>query len=634
MASGPLPGEAQPLWNNQIRVHSYLLATLAAALLLTSCSTKPQKDTELSNTPDRKDYHSYSNPDQVRVRHLDLDLSVIFPEKILKGTATLNIDRDVNSREGPIILDTRHLNIERVEAAPKSLVYTKVNWTVGKTDPLLGEPLTIDLPRDAASVRIRYSTNPDAAGLQWLTPAQTAGKKQPYLYSQNEPILARSWIPLQDTPGVRITYSATIRTPSDLTAVMSAENPNYIQRTGLYTFAMRNPIPSYLIALAVGDIDFKPVSRRTGIYAEPSVVAKAATEFSDTDTMMQAAEQLYGAYRWGRYDILVLPPSFPFGGMENPCLTFATPTIIAGDKSLVAVIAHELAHSWSGNLVTNATWRDFWLNEGFTTYAERRIQESVFGADRAEEEAVLARAELEREMKTLKPEDQILHIDLRGRDPDDGSTLVPYVKGALFLRSLEETFGRERFDPFLRSYIERFAFQSITTADFIDYLKKNLFRDSPDLAARIPLDEWLYKPGLPASAPRPHSEVFDRITANTTPSKTWNTQEWLYYLHALPDDVGRAKMASLDAGYGLTKSGNDEILQQWLLMAIRNHYEPAYARLDEFLTHVGRRKYIKPLYEELVKTPEGKSRARAIYTKARPGYHPMAQATIDHLNIF
>jgi aminopeptidase N len=586
-------------------------------------------ETALPNSPDRKDYHSFSNPDQIRVRHVDLDLNVLFREKVLKGAATLNLDRASDYRQGPLILDTRHLNIDRVEAAPKSLAYANVSWRLGNTDPILGTPLFIDLPPDAVSVRVRYSTNPDASGLQWLEPAQTAGKKHPYLYSQNQPIHARSWIPLQDSPGVRITYSATVRTPTDLLAVMSAENPVAAARTGIYTFAMRNPIPSYLIALAVGDIDFKTMGRRTGVYAEPSVVAKAAAEFSDIDVMMQAAEEMYGLYRWDRYDILVLPPSFPFGGMENPRLTFATPTIIAGDRSLVAVVAHELAHSWSGNLVTNATWRDFWLNEGFTTYIERRIQERVYGRERAEEEAVLARADLEREMRKLKPEDEILHIDLKGRDPDEGATGVPYVKGALFLRSLEELFGRERFDPFLRSYFERFAFQSITTQDFVDYLKKNLLKDSPDLAARVPLDEWLTKPGLPNVAPKPHSEALDRITADSTPSKSWNTQEWLHYLTLLPEDLGRAKMASLDATYSLTKTGNYEILDQWLLMAIRNRYEPAYPRLQEFLTTVGRRKYIKPLYEELVKTPEGKARAKSIYAKARSGYHPMAQSTVD-----
>ena len=308
---------------------------------------------------------------------------------------------------------------------------------------------------------------------------------------------------------MRVTYSAVVRTPKELVAVMSAPNDPNAPRNGEYHFRQRNAIPSYLIALAVGDLQFRAIGSRTGVYAEPSVADRAAAEFADTEKMLQAAQDLYGAYRWGRYDLLVLPPSFPFGGMENPSLTFATPTILAGDKSLVSLVAHELAHSWSGNLVTNATWSDFWLNEGFTVYVERRILEKIYGRPREEMEAVLGRQELEAELAKLPPGDQILHIDLKGRDPDDGVTSVPYEKGALLLRSLEEKFGRERFDAFLREYFDHFAFQSITTGIFVDYLQKHLLNGNTD----IPLDEWLNKPGLPATAPRPVSDAFEKVAA-------------------------------------------------------------------------------------------------------------------------
>jgi leukotriene-A4 hydrolase len=359
--------------------------------------------------------------------------------------------------------------------------------------------------------------------------------------------------------------------------------------------------------------------------------------------MIHAAEQLYGPYRWGRYDLLILPPSFPFGGMENPRLTFATPTVIAGDKSLVSLVAHELAHSWSGNLVTNATWRDFWLNEGFTVYIERRIQEKVFGKERAEMEASLEFDGLEREMKTLQPADQILHIDLKGRDPDDGVTQIPYVKGALFLRLLEQTFGREKFDQFLRGYFDHYAFHSLVTQDFLDYLQKNLFDQNKELAAKIPLDEWVYKPGLPADAPRAKSEaltkvrdeaagwIAGKVKLSEIPSKDWVTAQWLQFLTALPEQIGSEKMAELDKTFHFTKTGNDEILDQWLLMALKNHYTPADARLRSFLVEIGRQRYIKPLYQELAKTPEGKERAREIYKIARPGYHPIAVTAIDNI---
>src|SRR5215213_5405445 len=451
-----------------------------------------------------KDAHSYSNPQEVRVRNLDLDLVVDFPAKVLRGTAILGFER--LAQEGsraPLILDTRALDISKVEASGDGKSFVETQFEIGPSDAVLGAPLTIQLPAGADRVRINYVTSPKASGLQWLEPAQTAGKRYPFIFTQSEAIHARSWIPIQDTPYVRVVYTARVRTPRELLAVMSAENDARTPRDGDYSFRMTQPIPSYLIALAVGDLRFRPLGRRTGVYAEPPVIALAAREFADTEKMVAATERLYGPYRWGRYDLLVLPPSFPYGGMENPRVTFATPTVLAGDKSLVSLVAHELAHSWSGNLVTNATWSDFWLNEGFTNYIERRIIEAVYGRAREEMEAMLGRRSLEEELATLEDRDEILHVDLTGRDPDEGSTGVPYEKGALFLRHLEETFGRARFDRFIRGYFDHFAFRSITTTDFVAYLKANLLDKYPELAARVPVEEWIYKPGIPQSAPRP-----------------------------------------------------------------------------------------------------------------------------------
>jgi leukotriene-A4 hydrolase len=606
------------------RIASAVLSCFLAA----SCHKPAMQNT-------RRDIHSYSNPEQVRVRDVDLDLEVLFDRKILKGSATLALERR-EPGEPSLVLDTSDLHIEKVEQAPEEGAYTDAKFALGAADPILGAPLTITLAPSAAKVRIWYSTSPRASALQWLDPPQTAGKKQPFLFTQSQAIHARSWIPLQDSPGVRQTYGARIRTPNELRAVMSARNDPDAPRSGEYRFRQHAPIPSYLIALAVGDLDFRPMGTRTGVYAEPSVVERAAKEFNDTEKMLQTAQQLYGPYRWGRYDLLVLPPSFPYGGMENPSLTFATPTVLAGDKSLVSLVAHELAHSWSGNLVTNATWSDFWLNEGFTVYVERRILEKVYGRPREEMEAVLGRQELEREMAKLPPQDQILHIDLKGRDPDDGVTSVPYEKGALFLRSIEQAYGREKFDAFLRGYFNHFAFQSITTGIFLDYLQKHLLNGN----TAIPLDEWLNKPGLPASAPQPVSDALAKVeeqakrwmageAASKLETGGWTTQEWLRFLTSIPQDLGASRMRALDQAFSFTKSGNSEILDQWLLMAVKNHYEPAYPRLEEFLVTVGRRKYVKPLYEELVKTPEGRARAEAVYKRARPGYHPITAATID-----
>jgi len=539
---------------------------------------------------------------------LDLNLAVNFDRKIVSGSATLRFERlpgdgrDANE----LVLDTRDLAVDSVDNAD--------GFELRPADPILGSPLRIRLKDPVDTVTVRYSTSPSASGLQWLEPPQTAGKRYPFLYTQSQAIHARSWIPLQDSPNVRVTFTARIQTPDGLSAAMGAE-----RRNG--TFQMDHPVPSYLIALAAGDLAFRPLGPRSGVYAEPVLVYAAAREFEDTEAMIRAVEEMYGPYRWGRYDLLVLPPSFPFGGMENPCLTFTTPTILAGDKSLVSLVAHELAHSWSGNLVTNATWNDFWLNEGFTVYLERRIIEKVYGRDREEMEAVLARGELDREMAELRPADCALHLDLAGRDPDEGCTRVPYEKGALFLRTIEEAVGRPRFDAFLRSYFDRFAFRSVTTAEFLHYLGR-------ELPNPVPVEEWIFQPGIPKGAAEPHSDAFARM-GDGWPADTnrWSTQEWLHFLRGQdPPDMPR-----LDREFGFTQSGNSEIVHQWLLMAVRTRYEPAYPKLEEFLCSVGRRKFLKPLYSELMKTSEGQERARRIYARARSGYHPIAQATVDGL---
>jgi aminopeptidase N len=593
--------------------------------------------------PKPRDVHSHSNFARVLVRHADLDLDVQFDRKVLSGSVTLSLER-LDPSADALVLDTRGLDIGSAETSSGG-AWSKTRFELGAPVPILGAPLSIALPPGADRVRIAYATRPDASGLQWLDPAQTAGRKHPFLFSQSEAIHARSWIPIQDTPGVRLTYGATLRTPPELAALMSAAGNPEGSRGGLYRFSMPQPIPAYLLAIAAGDIGFAPLGPRSGVYAEPSVVARAAAEFGDTEKMMDAAERLYGPYRWDRYDILVLPPSFPFGGMENPRLTFATPTVLAGDRSLVSLIAHELAHSWSGNLVTNATWRDFWLNEGFTTYIERRIAEEVFGPGLAGMEAVLGRQDLEDEIARLPDADEILHIDLEGRDPDDAATRLPYEKGCLFLRSLEELFGRPRFDEFLRGYFDHFAFQSIVTEDFVAYLKQNLFAKDPAKGATVPLEEWIERPGLPAAAPRPASEALQsvaavakdwsegRTAAGAVPFARWSTQERLQFLRRVPVPAAADRLRELDAAFGLTRSGNAEVAFQWLLMSLRSGQAPVEVgeRLEEFLRSIGRRKFIKPLYEELVKTPEGRQRALAIYRTARPGYHPISVDTVDRI---
>jgi len=398
---------------------------------------------------------------------------------------------------------------------------------------------------------------------------------------------------------------------------------------------MAQPIPSYLIALAIGDLQFKAMGERTGVYAEPSMLDAAAAEFEDTESMLKVTEKTFGLYSWERYDLLILPPSFPFGGMENPRLSFITPTVIAGDKSLVALIAHELAHSWSGNTVTNATWRDLWLNEGFTTYLTYRIMEMIYGTDRFNMEAVLGYEDLQADIASLPANDQILAIDLRGRNPDDVFSNIPYEKGALFLREIEHKIGRDNFDKFLLEYFAAFTFKSITTDEFINYLDQTLLVTYADKLDRDRIQEWIFSPGIPAGAPVPQSDAFSKVdnernawlegkkAAANIVTSSWTVHEWLYFLNNMPNALSAEQLAELDLAFALTASKNNEIAHSWLMIAVYNEYKPAYDRLYNYLVSIGRNKLVKPLYRELAKTPEGKAFAKKAFEEAKPGYHPL-----------
>ena len=590
-----------------------------------------------------RDIHSFARPEVARVTDVALDLDVDFERRQIGGSATLTLD--VAPGAGEVVLDTRKLAISAVRTpAGEALPFR-----LGDADPILGRPLTVQLPRGDRQIVVVYRTAPDADALQWLAPAQTAGKQLPYLFSQGQAILTRTWIPTQDSPGIRQTWSARIRVPERMKAVMSAEMPTPEGKPTpdgwrAFEFRMTHPVPPYLIAIAVGDLAFQSLGTRTGVYTEPALLDRAAHELVETEKMVEAAESLYGAYRWGRYDLLVLPPSFPFGGMENPRLTFATPTILAGDRSLVSLVAHELAHSWSGNLVTNATWSDFWLNEGFTTYFENRIMERVYGPDYAAMLRVLGMSTLRQTIADFGADSgmTVLHLNLDGKDPDEGTSEIAYEKGAAFLRVIEHAVGRERWDAYLRSYFDRHAFQSQTTAGFLDDLRANLIRGDSALERRIRVDEWVYRPGLPSNAPQEHAARFDRVEreaqrflGGTAPlqlaKEGWSTHEWLHFLEQLPDTLPLDRMAALDQALHLSETGNSEILFSWLRLAIRRHYEPALPALERFLTSQGRRKYVRPLYTELMKTEWGKPVAREIYAKARPTYHAVTAGSIDQI---
>ena len=604
-----------------------------------SCNRKETNNPGTENMK-RADMHSFAKPSEAFVTHLVLDLKVDFQQKKLSGKASWNFQNP--GKADSLILDTRDLDIEKITAGNDE---RELGFTLAKADSLLGSRLAIAIDSAVSTVNIYYNTSPGAAALQWLEPQQTAGKKQPFLFTQSQAILARTWIPSQDGPGIKFTYEANITVPANLLALMSAGgNPQQKNPEGIYHFKQEHPIPSYLMALAVGDIAFKSVDNRTGVYAETVSLDKAAWEFQDMGKMVTAAEKIYGPYRWGRYDLLVLPPSFPFGGMENPMLTFATPTVIAGDRSLVSLVAHELAHSWSGNLVTNASWNDFWLNEGFTTYFERRIIESIYGIKEKEMQEVLGLQDLKDEMKDFGENnpDTKLKVNLDGRDPDLGVSSIAYEKGYLFLKKIEEVTGRNAFDSFINTYFNEHAFRSITTEQFLDYLKKNLLRKEPSWKDSINIQAWVYEPGIPENIPSITSMQFNLIdsliegwkrdrVAKGLRAKLSSTNEKLYFLRHLPETLTRDDMMRMDEEFNFTQSHNAEVQDVWYMLAIRHNYTAADPAIENFLINVGRRKFLTPLYKEFLKTPEGKKKAKAIYEKARPNYHSVSTKTLDEL---
>jgi leukotriene-A4 hydrolase len=584
---------------------------------------------------------SYARYDQVKTSALHMDLKADFGKRTLSGFAELSLDwLDKSART--LDLDTRELVIAKVQAQDEKGGWTTVPFKLDKLDADKGQALHVSLKAQPPKVRIYYHTTPASTALQWLKPVQTMSGKRPYMFSQSETINARSWVPVQDTPAVRFTYSARIAAPDGLRVVMSADNDPKASGAKGWTFNMPQPIPSYLLAIAIGEIDARELGPRTGVYAEPKRIEAAAYELADTEKMVAAAESLYGPYRWGRYDMLVLPPSFPIGGMENPRLTFVTPTMIAGDRSLVDLIAHELAHSWSGNLVTNASWKHWWLNEGFTTYVTTRILEAIYGEEVATMNLQLEQEEAIASLSGIVPAKQALLT----KDADTSSAHytdegLAYPKGAWFLRTLEQRAGRAVFDPFLRGWFDQHAFQSVTTDEFVRYLHKNLLDAHPDVMSEAQLDEWLHGPGIPASAVHAKSQRLATLDATRAAwlkgdlktaqldTKTWTATEWMKFLNDIDEKATLAQLKELDQAFGLGKSGNNEVAFRFYRAAIHAGYADIRAPLKDFLMSVGRQKFVVPLYTALKVKPQDSVWAESVYKKARERYHPATQASVD-----
>jgi leukotriene-A4 hydrolase len=633
-------------------VAGLMLAVGAPAFAASGDTPRATLRAELAPIQPGLDYHSFANVEQFRITHLELNLRVDFHNKVLFGEVALELKRlDPSATE--LVLDTRGLDIRDVSEKPTSVIgalsKSETTWVsrpfhLDKADPILGSPLVIEVApqkKSTETIKIEYVTSPDAPTLQWLADGQTAGKHHPFMYTLSAPIGARSWIPVQDTPLVRVTYSAVIHTDSDLLAVMSARNDPKVKHNGEYAFVMRDAIPASLIALAVGDLRFKETGARSGVYAEKPLVADAAKELADTETLLRAAEKLFGPYRFERYDVVVMPPSFPIAEVGNPRAAFITPTAITGDRSRESIVARALAEAWAGDLVSGATARDAWINAGLSVYMQERIVEEVYGAQRAATERTLALKSLRHDLAELSAPDQALAVDLRGRDPGAVFRDASDLKAGLLFAYLDGKFGREHFDSFLQGYFDHFAFKSITTDQFLAYLNENLLDRFKGLVTAAQVAAWVNAPGLPGDASVPAGNPYEAVDAarsdwltGKTPAKKldshgWVTPQWSYFLDHMPSTLRKDQLAELDKAFDFTHSPNAEVAAAWFMLVIKNTYQPSYPRLEQFLQTNGRRTLIAPLYVELMKTPAGSALAKRVYAQARPFYQEQTAAALD-----
>lgn len=587
-------------------------------------------------TYDPRDEFSFSNPEQAYMAGLHLDLSIDFDKKAISGVAEIELHwiQEANS----IVLDTRDLDIQWVEMLDEHYNPVPLTWSLGPTHPVNGAPLVIQTLGQPRMIRIGYATSPNASGLQWIDGANGNG---PMLFSQSQPIHARSWIPLMDTPRRKFCFSATIHTNRPTQVLMGAHNDPKSTPGTEHAFTMDQPIASYLLALAAGDFVFEPISHRCGIWASKDMAKVAAREFEDIETIMTQAERLCGPYPWGRYDILVLPDSFPFGGMENPCLTFLSPTVVVGDKSMVSLVAHELAHSWSGNLTTCSTQRDLWINEGMTCYIENRLVEAVYGDKRARLEAALAEQTLADVYTEVPESEQILVVEPGTMvDPDEFCVETVYTKGAMMFRHLEKILGRDCIDAFLRGHFMRHSFDVISAPTLAEELATYLGGYANQEVPVEEIQEWLTQPGIPSTYQPTHSELIHQIQVAAEQwadqkiiprAENWSPQEWCSFLGKISQSIELEPLLALGERYGLTGTPNGEIAQRWYPILLRAGYQDDQGHIEAFLHKVGRQKMIVPVYAAMAQGPEGKEKARTIFEKARAGYHPLSAAAIDKL---
>ncbi|KAK3833938.1 MAG: peptidase family M1-domain-containing protein [Linnemannia elongata] len=600
------------------------------------------------------DPNSQSNLDEVKTSHIHLNLAVDFVAKTLAGSAELDIEA-IADNVSKLILDTSFITIHSATLNDAPLKYT-----LADRNEKYGSALTIELGKalakgDKAKVVIGYATTEECTACQWLEPSQTVGKKHPYLFTQCQAIHARSMVPCQDSPSIKLTYSANINAP--LRAVMSAVPTGEEKQTNgttTYKFHQKTRMPSYLIALAVGNLEGREIGPRSTVWTEPEVIEAAAWEFVDTESFIRTGEELLTPYDWGRYDLLVLPASFPYGGMENPCLTFVTPSLLAGDRSLVDVVAHEIAHSWMGNLVTTENWEHFWLNEGFTVFVERKILGRMQGKEHAEFSAIIGHKAMVESVEMYGNDHPFtaLRPCLRGEDPDDAFSSIPYEKGFNLLYYLEKHLGGpEVFEPYVRAHVQEFAGRSINTDDWkaflYSFMEKNFGQEKVDLLNKVDWEAWLAGTGMPPVENKfddtlakacnclckkwDHSRTVEKPTEFSPKDiEEFSPTQKVVFLERVSelDSLPHSHLELMDQTYGLTQVRNAEIKFRWHMICLKANYEKMYPEVAEFASTMGRMKFCRSLLRALYLAKNGAELARATFKKHRAFYHPIAATMI------
>ena len=609
-----------------------ILSLFAVLFLFSARNRAVQTPTAPTLAEPLRDVFSFSDPLSVTTRHLALDLTIDFDARRIHGIATLEIENLRNART--LTLDTENLTITRVTRdgvpAPYS-VGVAGDW---------GAPLDIAIEPATHVVTIEYSSSPAATGLFWNSAAQSYGRTKPYLYSLNEPLGARSWIPIQDTPAVRMTYEATVRVPSGYLALMSAQNnPRTMNSGGVYTFSMPQSVPAYLIAIGVGRLEYHSFDARTGVYAEPELIDAAAWELQYLPAMLAAAERILGPHPFPRHDLLLMPPTFVVGGMEHPMLNFINPfSVVTGNHppnpEPRSLIAHELAHSWSGDSTTLSTWEDVWLNEGITSYLTLRILEEMMGVERSELSYFLDRNNYENTVRNARdPNTTILHY--RHPHPWNAFTSTSYTKGELFLRTLEDLLGRASLDAFLHDYFADLSFHWTDDRNFVAKLREHA---GDQAVANAKVMEWIYSPGIPSNiTAATQSSLFNRVQGRVNAfvnSGTLNVQGWTeietdLFLQILPSSSFRARISTVDAALGL--SFRETAPLSFLLNSIYANYTPANTAVERALMRGGPNGWIPAIYNALASTPAGRQRANEIFNRARDRYEPGVAAQVQQI---